>query len=357
MQKFAFLPDRFMLFAVSTPAKSKPDAGVRYILIAVTLVAVAIVIWRLSPVIIIAFGGIIVATLLRALAHPLRRFRRLTDHGRVGIALAILVLVLGGVAWLFGRQVGLEVGELRRLLPQQIGRLAAWLDASAVGRTLVNSLREGARDSKTFGGIGLVAVTVFGGTLDVILILFLGVYLALDPKVYLEGALHLIPVRRRAEVRHAMIEAGDALCKWLLAQFVAMAIIGVMVGGALSTIGVPLALVLGGLAALLEFIPVVGAILFGIPGILVAFSKGPDLALYTMITYLVIQQLESNIVVPLLQRWAVQMPPVVGLLAVVVAGLLLGPGGVIFAAPMAIVTLALVRHLYVEDVLEHPPKL
>jgi len=63
--------------------------------------------------------------------------------------------------------------------------------------------------------------------------------------------------------------------------------------------------------------------------------------------------LESNVIIPLLQRWAVEMPPVVGLLAVLAAGILLGPGGIIFAAPLAVVTMELVKQLYVEDTLEH----
>jgi predicted PurR-regulated permease PerM len=199
-----------------------------------------------------------------------------------------------------------------------------------------------------------MAFTVLGGALDAVLIVFLGVYLAFDPDFYLEGVLRLLPVRQRDHVRRALVETGEVLRKWLLAQLAAMVIVGVLAGATLAVLGVPLALVLGALAAVLEFIPVVGPFLFGIPGILVAFSRGPHLALATLIAYVVVQQVESNLIVPLLQRWAVRMPPVAGLLAVLVAGILLGPSGIIFAAPLAVVTMALVNHLYVEDVLENP---
>jgi predicted PurR-regulated permease PerM len=315
---------------------------------------VALALWRVGYVFIVAFGGILMGILLRSMAHPLRRFKKLSDHARVGIALAVLVVLLTLVGWLFGRQIGGEANELRRLLPQQTANLKKWLDASAIGQTLVNSTREAVKDSKTLGGIGAMAFTVLGGALDALLIVFLGIYLALDPKFYLEGALRLLPLRQRAHVRRALLEAGAALQKWLCAQLAAMVIVGVLVGTVLGLIGVPLALLLGALAAVFEFIPVVGAFIFGIPGILVAFSKGPRLAVYTLIAYIVVQQIESNLVVPLLQRWAVKMPPVVSLLAVVVAGILFGPSGIIFAAPIAVATMALVNHLYVEDTLEKP---
>jgi len=348
--------DRSHSRPVSSPSKLSRAGGTRYILIALALAAVAIALWRVGFVVLIAFGGIVVATLLRAMAHPLRRFPRLPDYVRVGIALIVLIALICGIGWLFGRQIGGEADELRRLLPQQTARLADWLNASGWGRTLVNSIRESVRDAKVLGGLGAMAFTVLGGALDAVVILFLGMYLALDPKFYLEGGLRLLARRHRDHVRRALGEAGDALRRWLLAQFAAMAVMGLLVGAMLSVLGVPLALVLGALAAVLEFIPVVGPIFFGIPGILVAFSKGPRLAAYTLIAYLIVQQIESNLIVPLLQRWAVMMPPVVSLLAVLVAGILFGPIGVIFAAPLAVVTMALVSHLYVEDLLEHPQK-
>jgi len=341
---------------VSSPPKSARAGGTRYILIALALVAVAIALWRVAFVVLIAFGGIVVATLLRAMAHPLRRFSRLSDYARVGIALVVLIALICGIGLFFGRQIGGEADELRRLLPQQTAHLADWLNAKPLGRTLVNSFRETVRDARTLGGLGAMAFTILGGAVDAVIILFLGIYLALDPRCYLEGGLRLLPLRQRDHVRRALAEAGDALRRWLVAQLAAMAVIGVLVGAMLGFLGVPLALVLGALAAVLEFIPVVGPFLFGIPGILVALSKGPRLAAYTLLAYIVVQQIESNLIVPLLQRWAVRMPPVVSLLAVLVAGILFGPIGIIFAAPLAVVTMALVSHLYVEDLLEHPQK-
>jgi len=335
--------------------KSLSADAARIVLIALALTALAVLIWRLSDVFVIAFGGIVLSTLLHALAEPLKRFPRLSPNVRMSLALSTLLAVLGLVGWLFGNQVAAQADELQRLLPQQYHHVTSWLSQSQLGRTFVASIKQSVSGAKAMGGLGAGVATFLGGTLDAVLILFLGVYFAFDPQLYVNGFLRLLPPGRRPQYRRALNEAGLSLRKWLRAQLIAMILVGVLAGVGLAVIGVPLALVLGGLAALLEFIPVVGPIMFGIPAVLVAFSQGPRIALYAVLVYTAIQQLESNVIIPLLQRWAVEMPPVVGLLAVLAAGILLGPGGIIFAAPLAVVTMELVKQLYIEDTLEHPP--
>jgi predicted PurR-regulated permease PerM len=113
-----------------------------------------------------------------------------------------------------------------------------------------------------------------------------------------------------------------------------------------------LSLSLGLLAGLLEFVPVIGPIVSAIPGLLLAFTQGPQTAVYALILYVAVQQIESNVLTPLIQRWAVELPPVLALLSIVAGGLLFGVLGVIFATPMAVVVMTLVKHLYVEDTLE-----
>ena len=84
-----------------------------------------------------------------------------------------------------------------------------------------------------------------------------------------------------------------------------------------------------------------------------AFAQGPQEALYVAVFFVVIQQLEGNVVIPFVQRWAVHMPPLLSVLAVVVFGTLFGVAGVVFGTPLMVVTLVLVERLYVRDTLEH----
>lgn len=254
---------------------------------------------------------------------------------------------------MFGSLAASQVTELQRRLPEALHKVVAWLDRSQPGRMAVDAVKRSSIDSQTLSNVGLAAGVLVSGTANLLLIVFLGIYFALDPETYREGALRLLPPARRPQVRAAMNDAGEALRQWLLAQAVAMLVVGVLTGAGLAIVGVPLAFALGLIAGLLEFVPVAGPILSAIPGLLLAFVSGPETVIWALVVYIAVQQMESNIITPILQRWAVELPPAVGLLAVVACTLLFGVTGVVFATPIAVVVMALVKHLYVEDTLEN----
>jgi predicted PurR-regulated permease PerM len=326
----------------------------RYILVAIGLVALAVLIWKISYVVPIAFGGIVGAAALRGLARPLRRWTRLGERWSLAIVLLMLLAIAGALVLGFGRQVSDEVSEMQRLLPSSVARLEESLQQFTLGRSLVDSVRRLPYDSHLASNVGLAAGAIAGALADAMLILFLSVYFAFTPGDYLEGALRLFPPGRRHQIKEALLDAGEALLRWLLAQLAAMLIIGTLVGIALGLLGVPLALLLAVVAGLLEFIPVVGPILFTIPGVLIAFTRSPTEALYVLLAYIAVQQVEGNLVIPLLQGWAVRLPAAITLLSVVIGGILFGVPGVVFATPLAVVAMTLVKHLYVEDTLEKP---
>ena len=184
---------------------------------------------------------------------------------------------------------------------------------------------------------------------DVFLVLLLGVYLAFDPTLYRDGFLRLVPPERRAEIGAALAASGNALQRWMLGQGLTMVIVGTTVGVGLALLGMPLAAAMGFISGLLEFVPFFGAIAWALLGTLLAFAQGPEKALHVAIFFLVIQQLEGNLVIPLVQRWAVQLPPVLSLLAVVVFGTLFGVEGIILGTPLMVVAVVLIRKLYVDQ--------
>jgi predicted PurR-regulated permease PerM len=130
-----------------------------------------------------------------------------------------------------------------------------------------------------------------------------------------------------------------------------MLCVGVITAAGLMLLGIPLALALGILAGLLNFIPYLGPILSGAPAVLIAFSQSPADALYTLAFFVFLQSLEGYVLTPMLQRRAVSIPPALGILAIVGLGSLFGAYGVLFATPLLLVVMVLVRMLYVEDVL------
>ncbi len=133
-----------------------------------------------------------------------------------------------------------------------------------------------------------------------------------------------------------------------------MAVNGILTALALWLLGVPLPFMLGLLTGLLNFIPNFGPILAGIPAVLLALSGGPNQAMYVVVLYVVIQNLEGFVLTPLVQRRTVSLPPAVIILSQVLLGVLAGTLGVLLATPLAASVLVLTRMLYVEDTLGEP---
>jgi predicted PurR-regulated permease PerM len=336
---------------------AKPTAtsrGVtRHLVVGVALLALAGIVWTISDAIVIAFGGVVIATVLLSLSLPLARVTGLARRWSLLVVIAGLVLLTALFCWLFGNEVAKEVAQFQQQLPDAVRKLQTWLEGSPAGTLVVDAIKQAVAGAEILNQAGVLVGGLLGATGNLLLIVFMGIYFASDPTLYRDGFVRLMPLARRPQVKRALNDAGTALRKWLVAQALAMVAVGALTGVALGVMGIPLALSLGVLAGLLEFIPVVGPILSAVPGVLLAFSVGPEKAFYAALIYIAVQQIESNIITPLVQRWAVKLPPVLGLLAIVICGLLFGVLGVIFAVPIAVAVMVLVKDLYVEDTLEH----
>jgi predicted PurR-regulated permease PerM len=165
----------------------------------------------------------------------------------------------------------------------------------------------------------------------------------------------LMPARWRVPIDDALVASGRALARWLMGQALSMAFVGSATAIGLALLGMPMALSLGVIAAVLGFIPFFGAIASGLLVVLFAFVQGPTQALYVAGLCIAIQQAENHLLVPIIQRWSVSLPPVLSIVAAVIFGILFGIEGVILAAPLMVVTVVLVQRLYVEEVLEADP--
>lgn len=141
---------------------------------------------------------------------------------------------------------------------------------------------------------------------------------------------------------------GHAVRLWLVGQLIEMAIIGALTAGATWLIGLPTPLAFGLIAGITEFVPYLGPIVAAVPALLVAVTQGPGVVLWTLGSYLAIHLFEGNVLMPLLQRWLVNVPPALMLLGITAFGLLFGVLGVILAAPMVVALFTAVRKLHVE---------
>ena len=326
------------------------------VLIVALVIALGAAIWQLGLVFILGFGAIMAAVTLDNLAAPVAERLRISQH--LALALTTVALVLLAVVFLgaFGARAADQFALLAAQLPGAWEATRDWLNSWELGRWFLTVGEDAATGAASTVLSALpLASGLLGWLANIALILVIGIYLAADPQTYLEGAVRLLPPSKRKRGRQIINAAGADLRKWLIAMTLDMLFLGTLTGVGLYLIGVPVAFALGILSGVSVFVPYIGPLVAVIPGLLIALSVSPTLALYAAIVYLVAQQLEGNIALPLLQRWTVSMPPAVSLLAIVAFGLLFGLWGVLFATPLAVVTLRIVRMAYVEDFLEEGP--
>jgi len=184
----------------------------------------------------------------------------------------------------------------------------------------------------------------------IVLVLFLAIYVAVEPQTYHDGLMHLFPHDARVRAGEVLTAIATVLRKWLVTQLIAMLVIGTVTTVVLLLLDVPAAFPLGVLAGLLEFIPTVGPILSAVPAIAMGFVDSPEKALWVTIAYVGIQFLENHLLIPLLMREGVDIPPAMTIIAQALMALVFGFLGLLVAVPILAAGMVTVKMLYVEDV-------
>ena len=300
----------------------------------------------------LVFGAIVVAAMLLSLSDLLRRVLPVPH----GVALAIVLVGLGGgltwLLWMFGAQATRELATLSESLPAAWSQFQQWLGETSIG-SLVQEQLNAIRDNigRLATSAGAIAMTVSSGTVDLLLVLIGAIYIAAQPRMYRNGLLHLVPRSAKPVAADALDTSGRALRLWLGGQLVAMVVVGILTGIGLWLLGVPAAFALALIAFLLDFVPIIGPIVAAIPGILLGFTVSPQVGFATFALYVVLQQIESNVLQPLIQQRAVELPPALLLFSLVIFGSLQGAVGLLLAAPLTVVVYVLVKRLYVRELL------
>lgn len=310
--------------------------------------------WRAAEVLLLLFAGVLVALILHVPTAFLERRTRLPAGLSLGLVLVGFLAVIGGIVTLFGAQLAAVLADLAQQIPDAFAELRDRLDEQPWGQWVLDRMPEGgggAGGANLMSGLAGTATTVWDVTAKFVFVFFTGVFLAASPGMYRDGLLRLVPPGQRERARTVVDELGRTLRGWILGQLVAMVIVGLLVGIGLWIVGVPAAWGLALIAGLLEFIPFIGPFLAFLPAALLALSQGATPAIATVVLYVVVQQLEGNVITPLVQRRTVQLPPALTIAAVFVAGALFGAVGLLVATPLVAVILVLVKMLYLHDVL------
>lgn len=342
------------------PRAAPPDSPVSvqgriYDLLRLALAATAIIltIWLLKDVLTVVFAASLLAVILHGVAGLLRRATRLPYWASLLIVVLGIAAALVGLGLVAGPGLEDQADKLRQALSGQAHGLHDRLSASRWGRFILQQVPSSFGGSKPGAGPGVpsgLAGSVAGflssafglfGTLAVMVIA--GLYLAASPSVYANGILRLVPVAHRVRAKDLLETAGHALWMWSAGQALDMLVVGLLSGIGLWCLGVPLALVLGVIAGLFNFVPYIGAITGAIPAIILAFSVSAATGLETGLLYLAIQGFEGNVMAPLIQKRAVDLPPGLTILSQTAFGAILGIPGLIFATPLTAALLAVMN--------------
>jgi predicted PurR-regulated permease PerM len=328
-------------------------AFLRRTLIVAGVVVLLLFLWTIRGALLLAFAAVLVAVLIRAVADPLRDRLRLSPRIAVPVACLLIGVPLALALILVGAEMQSQVLLLLENLPEAAAALErefgiripvpggdgppAPSDASAVGAV-----------ARQAASVALVAVDSLAA---LAIVVAGGIYFAADPGLYRRGIARLLPRAQQQRARDALDATGRALRLWLLAQLTAMAVVGTLTGLGAWAIGLPAPLALGLFAGLVDIVPLIGPFIGALPGVLLAFNMGWEMLAWTLALYLLVQQIEGNVLLPLLGQRMVSIPSALLLFAVVAAGAALGLGGVLLAAPLTVLVVVLVGKLYVRETL------
>jgi predicted PurR-regulated permease PerM len=359
-KKFQEYPKLKRTHEAEANSESSSMDYLRRVFLATCIVAsVALVlylVWYAADLLMLVFAGVLVSILLRGFSRILMQQ---TGIGR-GLSLALIsltfiVLIIAGI-WTIPGSIGSQMSELRQQLPMAIENVKEHVKQYEWARETIEGLpklsdylagRSGVIVSRLTG----LASTTLGLFINFLIAVVIGLYLASQPDLYSGGIKHLFPFRYRERAGEILGTIDEMLWRWIGGRFVLMVINGGLTTAGLWLLGVPLAVSLGLLAGLLNFVPNFGPWIAAIPAVLIGFLQSPQQALNVALLYLVLQTIDGYVLTPIVDRRSAELPPVLTITAQVLLGLAFGFIGILLASPLAAAVMILVKMVYVEDVL------
>jgi predicted PurR-regulated permease PerM len=318
----------------------------------------ALTVYVAHDVLLVLFAGVLLAVLLDALARLLHRYLPIGHLASLGLGIIGVSLLIGVFVATAGPQVSEQLTQLVGRLPEAIAQLKGLLEEQTWGRTLLRSAPSPAAlvpsAGDMLGEISGVFSSAVGTLVNVVIVLVMGLYIAVNPTLYVHGFLLLIPPGPRPRAEQVLTTLGRALRWWLIGRIASMTVVGILTSVGLWLIQMPLVLALGLTAGVLAFIPLVGPILSAVPAVLLGLVEDPLKALNVLLVYAAVQFLEGNFITPLIQKRAIDLPPAVLLTGQLLMGVLFGFFGLLLATPLAVTLIVLVQMLYVQDLLDSP---
>ncbi|AHY45322.1 putative permease [Rubrobacter radiotolerans] len=358
----------------ASPDPKGPDSAERRVYIGIGLVFAILLlgylIYQISAVVLVALLTLLFSIILSGPVDYLERRGWSRGLGTFSV-LAGLLLFFTGVGFLVAPTIGNQAEQFASSLPALLQNVQDYLqelqqrsgfdfqiplETDSIVEATQNFLSGGTLSTVATFGAGVVNVITLGAVA-----LITTIYAVLRPRPLVEGFVACFPAGKRQRVRDILGAMYGAVQRWFVGQLASMVIIGTLWTIALFILGIPFALLLGILAALLSFVPYLGAALSLVPPFLIALVNDPILALWVVVVYLAIQTVESYAIQPIVMSRAVDLHPAVVVFAVLIMGTLFGLVGVLLAVPLTAALIVLVEMVWVDRMDEagtdpNPPK-
>jgi predicted PurR-regulated permease PerM len=342
---------RFLPIPLSTAA------ALRIAAIVIGLLIVLRFLWIARAIFIVTFLGVLLGLAVARAVDFLERFRI-----RRGVAAPLVILAgvgaLAAVITLTAPTIHDQTRQLSKELPKSVAAIERWIDRTPAKAILTpQPPATGALEqqlARELRGVTKFLFPIISSTFaaagGAIIVLFIAMYIGATPGLYRAGMLHLVPQRHRARMSDVLDTLRDTLRQWLIARLIAMIAIGTITGAGLGLLQVKGAVALGLLAGLLEFVPFFGPFVSAVPAVAIALVDSPSKALWVALLYLLVQQIEGNILTPLLLARRLDIPPVLTVVTVAALGMVFGVLGMLIAEPLLAAVLVTTKMLYVQDV-------
>jgi len=316
----------------------------------VGVIGAALLLVYISQSLLVIFGAMVFAAMLDGGARLLGRALKIGRGWRIGLVLLGVTAFFSWLIFFTGSQISQQAAELPSILTDQAVRTVEWLRGQGFDispsdvQSLMGQVASGAGTvSRAIGG-------VLGALTTGVIVLIIGIYVAAEPRLYERGVAWMLPAHRRGEFFKTMNKMGFTMRRLMFGRLVGMVFEGVFTYVMLAGYGVftgneiPMAALLAILTGVLAFVPNVGALVSGALMVLVGFSGGVEMGIYTIVVYFMVQNIDGYIIVPMIARKTVDLAPALVLGMQLIMGILFGIIGLFLADPLlAMIKVALER--------------
>jgi len=316
-------------------------------------IPIAVLAWLFLAGLIFWAAGFIIRSLLVVLVAALLAFA-LTPAvkflqrvmPRVLALIIVYLVVLSGISLLFYAVISTTVGQVASLSssiqtllqsPKQLASIAHFFARFGITSTQLQSIGQAVvqQAGGIVGGVGPLLSGIADFLLNVVIVAILSIYLLLDGGRAVGWVRHNAPMVQRERIHFVLDTLERVIGGYIRGQLIMSSLVGLLVGVGMFIFGVPYAVLLGVVAFILEFIPIIGTILSGVLCVLVALTHGWVIALIVLIYFILMHVLEGDILAPRIVGHAVGVHPAVSLFALLAGAELFGIWGAVLGSPIA----------------------